>query len=161
MNIVFLDIDGVLNDFEQSWVSTPDYRPEIVPRCVKAFNQIIRETEARIVLSSAWRHLILFQHMSLHGFQVLLRTHGVRGELIAHTREDRGDEERWAQIADWLRDPRGKGGEKVKVDRYAIIDDTSEAFGGRPGVRTDGAKGLTVANAKRVIRILNGSKVAA
>ena len=155
MRLIFLDLDGVLNAYQPFSGSVPEYNPEIFPRCVRNFNRIIRQTEARIVLSSAWRHLIHFQHMSLHGFQTLLRTHGVKGELIGYTRADEGEEPRWRQIADWLKDPRHhKGGHKIDVSMYAILDDTSEAFGGRPGVQTDGTKGLTVKDANKVIRIL-------
>lgn len=157
MKLIFLDIDGVLNDWERPWRDVGDYDPQIVPRCVKAFNRIIRETEAKIVLSSTWRNLIISEHMSLRGFQVFLTSHGVRGELIGYTRED-GDEYRWQEIAAWLCDPKLPSGEclKGKIYRYAIIDDTPEAFGGRPGVQTAGGKGLTDDDAEMVIEILNG-----
>lgn len=154
MRIIFLDMDGVLNAYQPFSGSVPEYNPEIFPKCVRAFNRIIRHTDARIVLSSAWRNLIHFQHMSLHGFGIMLRTHGVKGELIGYTRADEGDEPRWRQIADWLKDPRLQGGQKIEVSRYAILDDTSEAFGGRPGVQTNGAVGLSVKDANKVIRIL-------
>jgi hypothetical protein len=162
MKLVFLDIDGVLNDYERSWREVPDYNPEFVPTCVQNFNRIIRETEARIVLSSSWRHLIHAGHMSLHGFQTLLRSHGVRGELIGWTRPDLCEEPRWKQIADWLRSPNHEGtaGESRsrlagrKVERYCIIDDDHEAFGGRPGVQTAGGMGLTEADADAAIEIL-------
>jgi hypothetical protein len=160
LNIIFLDIDGVLNDFEQSWSPTRNYRPEILPRCVKALNRIVDEARASLVLSSAWRNLILAGHMSVSGFGVMLRTHGVRGELLGHTRADIGDEERWQQISDWLKSPQRCCGRPVEVSRYCILDDRHEAFGGRPGIHTNGGHGLTMAQARRAIRILS-KKVAA
>lgn len=159
MNVIFLDIDGVLNDFERSWGEVPDYNPEILPHCVHNLNSIIRATEAKLVLSSAWRNLIINGHMSIYGFQTLLRTHGVRGELIAHTTTERqadGDE-RWREIADYLRHPWHVNRLPVKIGRYCILDDMSDAFGNRPGVRTNGAVGLTATDAEHAIEILNQS----
>ncbi len=178
MNIVFLDIDGVLNDWERSWREVPDYNPEFVPCCVKAFNKIIRATEAKIVLSSSWRYGIHRGDFSLRGFGRMLRSHSVRGELIGATRPSECDEPRWREIADWLKKPMlpaglivgiddaelgvGLGLEKTtepvpfKIKRYAIIDDDSDAFGGRPGVQTAGGVGLTEADADLVIEILTG-----
>lgn len=148
MKLIFLDIDGVLNDWERSWRDVPDYNPEIVPRCVRAFNRIVCTTGAQIILSSSWRYLITRGHFSLYGFRKLLSSHGVRGELIAHTREDDGDEDRWKQIADWLRKP------PAKIDGYCILDDDPDAFGGRPGVLTAGGIGLTESDADEAIEIL-------
>lgn len=149
MKLIFLDIDGVLNDWERSWRDVPDYNPEIVPRCVRALNRITCTTEARLVLSSSWRYLITRGHFSLNGFRKLLSSHGVRADLIDHTREDIDDEPRWKQIADWLRKP------PLKVDRYCILDDDPDAFGGRPGVLTAGGMGLTEADADAAIEILS------
>lgn len=151
MKLVFLDIDGVLNDFEQSWGAVPDYNPEFVPRCVQNFNRIIRETEASIVISSSWRGLIHTGQMTLNGFRVLLRTHAIHGYVVGYTREESAGvdcEPRWAQIADWLKKPCGD------LERYCILDDCADAFGGRPGVQTNGAVGLTESDADAAIAIL-------
>jgi hypothetical protein len=50
--IIFLDIDGVLNAGSQD-------EPFILPECAQRLNRIIQETGAGVVLSSAWRQLIL------------------------------------------------------------------------------------------------------
>lgn len=148
MSILFLDIDGVLNDWERSWRNIPDYNPEIVPRCVQALNKIIRATEAKLVLSSSWRGWIVNGSMTLGGFEKLLHTHGVRARLIGHTRLN-GDEYRWQEIAAWLKENKGKW------NRYCILDDDADAFGGRPGVQTAGGAGLTEADADAAIEILS------
>lgn len=150
--LIFLDIDGVLNDeLTGLYQSTDGYWPEIKPDCVKAFNRIIRATEAKIVLSSSWRYHILNGNMSLHGFFVLLRSHGVRGELVGHTRESSDSlEPRWIQIKDWLKDNRSD-----EFRRCCILDDDPSAFGGIvSGVQT-GNGGLTDANAAEAIALLN------
>lgn len=155
MKLIFLDIDGVLNDFERSWREVPDYNPEIAPRCVQALNRVIRATEAKLVLSSSWRNLITAGHMSLFGFERLLQSHGVRAWLISHTRVN-GDEYRWQEIAAWLKEPmRGtQSMPKGVIDRYCIIDDDHDAFGGRPGVQTAGGIGMTEKDADLAIQIL-------
>lgn len=140
MNIIFLDIDGTLNRFG---------REDFEPACVAALNRIIAVTSARVVLSSSWRYKVHQGHTDLAGLATILRVQGgVRGELIDVTRGDEGDESRWRQIADWLKSP------VVKIDRYCILDDDSDAFGGRPGVRTKSYVGLTEADADAAIRIL-------
>lgn len=151
-NLIFLDIDGVLNDWDRSWRDVPDYNPEILPRCVRALNRIIRETDAKLVLSSSWRGLITTGHMTLLGFERMLSSHGVNGYLIGHTRNI-GDEYRWQEIADWLRQPMW-GPNRIKIRRYCIIDDDPDAFGKRPGVQTKGGEGLTEADADAVIALL-------
>ena len=153
--LLFVDVDGVLNGHERSWRDVPDYDPQIEPRCVKAFNRIVRATECKLVLSSAWRNLIWQGHMSVYGFERMLCSHGVRGHLISCTRSS-GDDERWKEIAAWLDEPdwtrvtyrRGT------VERYCILDDCSDAFGGRPGVRTNGWCGMTDEDADKAIEIL-------
>ena len=147
MKIIFLDIDGVLNSTSQQ---TPAIGNEFLPRCVTELNRIIALTDAKIVLSSNWRYLIHNGYMDLTGFSILLRSHNVRGELVGFTRESEGDEPRWSQIRDWFR-----ANSPVGTDyNYCILDDDPGAFGGRPGVQTNG-NGLTEADADLAIEILN------
>ena len=61
MKIIFLDIDGVLNtsqtfiDIHKEWKTTGIRRVEIDEFRVKYLADIIKETNAKIVLSSSWR----------------------------------------------------------------------------------------------------------
>jgi len=163
--LIFMDVDGVLNDHERvPFSEMPANYTSITQRCVANFNRIILACEAVVVLSSSWRYLILNEHMSIHGFQTLLTSHGVRGHLISHTRADAkldndDYEPRWMQIRDWLKEPLNHKGQKVSIDRYCIIDDDPDAFGGRPGVQTNGAVGLTEKDADEAIAILNRKDV--
>jgi len=56
---IFLDIDGVLATSHQFYANPkkwPDYgRYRFDDKCVKVFNQILDETNARIILSSDWK----------------------------------------------------------------------------------------------------------
>ena len=56
MKLIFLDIDGVLNDraFHEDAQSNT-----IKPECVAHFNRLIHETGASVILTSAWRCLTL------------------------------------------------------------------------------------------------------
>lgn len=61
MNLIFLDIDGVLNcqDFlaNRAWRRDADGKRnnEICPDCVAQLNRILEATDAHIVISSTWR----------------------------------------------------------------------------------------------------------
>lgn len=64
MKIIFLDVDGVLNDLswskqqiERIKQQKTHERCEINPACVARLARIVRRTGAKIVLSSTWRHL--------------------------------------------------------------------------------------------------------
>ncbi|MCI0351534.1 MAG: hypothetical protein L0Z53_19090 [Acidobacteriales bacterium] len=151
--IIFLDIDGVLNGFEGGPSTIPRNKSELSQECIGHFNRIIEATDAQIVITSYWRYYITGGHFSIFGFATLLRSHGVLGQLIGHTRDDKElpqdeREPRWTQIADWLHDNPGHG-------RYCILDDRADAFGGRPGVQTNGSIGLTEKDASQAIEILN------
>lgn len=152
--VLFADVDGVLNSFEsQSWGTAP--RALLLPECVKHFNSIIEATEAKIVLSSSWRYYILSGHMTVRGFEYLLRSHGVRGELIGHTCADDEADERGEQIRLWKRTNLGT------LHPYVVIDDFDDGISSRGlnFVQTNGAIGLTEADARRAIELIERQKM--
>ena len=112
--VIFLDIDGVLNDAEpiqalptrqSQWARLLD------PERVSRLNDIIDATGAEVVLSSSWR-----QVHSLDDMQELLETRGFEGRLVDETpviNETRGQ-----QIQAWL----ARHGDDV--GRYVAIDDS-------------------------------------
>ncbi len=113
--VIFLDIDGCLNDhkFNKAAQSSTLDKDK-----VEVLNKILRATGAVIVLSSAWRYMIIRGAVTLKGFEYLLRTHGVEcvDKLIGYTREDAYKfEPRMHQIRDYVR--------CNGVDKYTIIDD--------------------------------------
>ena len=159
--VVFLDIDGVLNDhdkMENRYCGTK-------PSCVHHFNRILNAyPEAKIVITSAWRYMILKGEMNLAGFEMLLQTHGVccYQRVIGHTRADgriedephhHDEPERWRlaglkwrklQIEDWTREH--------AVERFLVIDDLPlemDSF-----YQTDGTKGLTSLDVERISAML-------
>jgi len=115
VDILFLDIDGVLNDHEFD----EDAKSSTISReCADRLNRILEATKAMIVLSSAWRYMVLKNAMTLTGFEYLLRTHWIvaNGRLIGTTREDSSpNEPRRNQILEYV--------EKHKPERWVAIDD--------------------------------------
>lgn len=146
--VLFLDIDGVLNGHEYDReAESSTLRPALVAR----LNRILAETDCAVVLSSAWRYMVLNGAMTLNGFGYLLRTHGVRigGGLVGATGRDpqtEDPEERGRLIQAWVTANR--------VERFAVVDDMAGGFTGLPIVRTDGARGLTDADADALIALL-------
>jgi hypothetical protein len=164
---LFLDIDGVLN--------THEFDPEIL--CgqihrdkVALLNHVLRATDAKVVLSSAWRYIVHRGEANLQGMDWLLRSHGMlANRLIGVTRPDTMRvttaysgvptswpqvNERGQQISDWLADY------TVPVLSYLAVDDLDLGItaAGHPLVLTDGMVGLTEADAARAIELLNAKE---
>ena len=85
MNILFLDIDGVLNS--KQWHSSDSCKAlgnsvkrYFDPVCMKYLNSIISETEARVIISSSWRIL-----RSLQDLQDLFKSVGFTGKIYGMT----------------------------------------------------------------------------
>ena len=105
MNFLFLDFDGVfiLNDV-------------VDLKSVKNLNNIIKETNANIVISSDWRN-----HHTIKELETLFIEWGIVGEIFGVT-EKVGDNSfmllehnRTEEIEKFIKDN--------NVDKYAIIDD--------------------------------------
>ncbi len=150
--IIFLDIDGVLNGHE---FLVEAKSCTINPECVRRLNRILIETDARIVLSSAWRYMVHGHAMTLEGFGYMLRTHGFLGSLngcerliIDLTCRDEDIPGRPDQIRAWLR-ANGQCDQQ-----YVVLDDLDLDWGGLNVVMTDGAIGLMDADVERAIAIL-------
>ena len=166
VNLIFLDIDGVLNshDFNIAAGSCPIER-----RCVEQLNRVIAATEAKFVLSSAWRYMLLDTEfgpaaMTIKGFEYLMRTHGTVGFSLLGTtcsdeecdwNPDDNQPVRGMQIRRWLRDH----GRNHPLKRYVVVDDADLGITGEslPFVMTDGRVGLTAEVADQIIASLSGT----
>lgn len=116
MKIIFLDIDGVLNDHR---ISEPAGCYGINPECMKCLNMIIQFTKANLVISSAWRYMITGGSMTLSGFEYMLRTHGLdqNAQIVGHTKTDEEIASREGQIKAFI--------DENNVQQYVILDDMS------------------------------------
>lgn len=153
MKVVFLDIDGVLNNSgSRSGLALFDVSN------IKALNQIIEKTTAKIVLSSSWRHNIgNDQLFSIDSFAWLLASHGIKqicNRLIDITphdgRSDLVNNDRGFQCRQWL-------DMHCEAKKYIAIDDIEYDFEkyNIPLLKTDSMHGLTLEQAERAIQMLN------
>jgi hypothetical protein len=139
MKIIFLDIDGVL-------VTTSNFNDRIDksmvanPLCIDALNYIIDKTDAKIVISSAWKYCGQ-QEMSL-----ILKYWGVNGEVIGLVPNVDIGFFREEEIKSCIQS-------LENVESIVIIDDMKLNF---PMwlVKTDFESGLTKKLAEKAIAIL-------
>lgn len=164
MKVIFLDIDGVLNAHQFSVASKSC---SIDQGCVRQFNRVLEATDAKVVISSAWRYMMLRTDdsepaMTMRGFEYMLRTHGMpRMDIIGHTRSDEyagrnghdNQSVRGKLIRLWLAENPGL------VDRYVVLDDDADdVLLTMPFIKTNGSVGLTEQDAERAIEMLQETK---
>lgn len=143
LKVIFLDIDGVLNTFGQQY----GY-PMVDPELAKRFNRIVADTDARVVISSSWRGVMLNGHMDRHGFEQMLRSHNVHCTVIGCTGDGEG---RGWQIRGWL------SGKYDKIESWLVLDDCPDKLMlTMPLVQTNGSVGLSDEDVKRAVEILDG-----
>lgn len=142
--VIFLDIDGVLNNKEVFCKITQSRVWD--NWCVDRLNKITKETNAKIVISSTWRR-------SDSLYSIIKNEMGIEGEIIGRTinylpigveRTYRGDE-----IQLWL-------DEHPFVTNFIILDDNSDMVHLIDHlIQTDTFIGLTDEHVKEAIRRLN------
>jgi hypothetical protein len=156
VKIIFLDFDGVLCNRESIEAGYKARQsPEDDPYgahadCVAAFNHIIEETGALIVVSSSWRYI------GLAAIQSTLKRWGIKGEVIDITPKLSWREtnlipwSRGAEIKKWLDNT------TLPISSFIIIDDDSDI---QPlldrHIHTVSEIGLTMTEAVRAISMLN------
>lgn len=131
MNIIFLDIDGVLNTgrhMEFQWIQNNHKCVlhsdcNFDPICLENFKNLMTETDAKIVISSTWR-LFHKEPMSEHDKYVWNRLMENLDSVGAKERYI-GDTpylctERGVEIEYWLKHT------EHKIDNFVIIDDDSD-----------------------------------
>jgi hypothetical protein len=160
MKIVFLDIDGVLT------VPATKFKA-FHPDCLKALRRILETTDAKMVLSSCWRHgFIDWPNEALIHHTNAIPTmkrwfvdagwpQDLADRLIDKTPDfvctdinsPFASDHRGTEISMWLA--------KNKIDSFVILDDDCDM---EPHlsrhVLTDGEKGLSESNADRAISLL-------
>ena len=142
MKIIFLDIDGVLNNRE----SLKD-GVEIVPELVLNLENICEQTGAKIIISSTWR--ILHPQEEI---EFVLGCAGLsRDTVIGCTPRLKGDVKRGEEIKRWIDEV-----EEIAVDNFVILDDDSDMLDEQMDhfIKTDRISGLTKEDVNRAIDIL-------
>lgn len=89
MNLIFLDIDGVLNHqlfyekyYKDGKNNTGVEHPldDLDPTRIEFLNQLIKDTDAKVVISSTWR-----KYYTVEQLQGFLEARGFKGEIIGVT----------------------------------------------------------------------------
>lgn len=155
MKIIFLDIDWVLNSFdnmramhcvakkpEDHDLHRDEYGDFFDPRCVNWLKSILIETEAELVISSSWRMI------GLEKIRLLWSTRNLPGKIVGITGKD-WDKIRWEEIDDYIKDN--------NIENYIIIDDDSDMMPHQLDrfIHTKWDWGLTYNDYKRSVEILN------
>jgi hypothetical protein len=136
MNVIFLDIDGVLNSDD-----TPNPRkfPYIVDlRHLSILEGLLVRTGAIVVLSSSWRT----DPVGL----LAARFYGVPFTDVC---PDRPEVSRCEEMLDWL-------SAHQDVHRYVVIDDESDCLDDLPLFQPSSKTGLTMEIADGVAKYLSG-----
>lgn len=154
MKVIFLDIDGVLNnqimyEFNQETISTPG--GNLSKECVELLNDITNKTRAKIIISSTWRidpDVIEY-----------LNAAGITGEIVGITPvlKDRFSL-RGNEIHAWIvENEKLLGKEYYKFRSFIILDDDSDMLYWHKDnfFHCDGYAGLTPDTAYRAINFLN------
>lgn len=124
-NIIFLDVDGVLNSDSYQYDSgkwTQRKKDQIDPASIPLLNKIIEATNAKIVVSSTWR--ILYYDILIQ----ILKDMGCVGEVIDKTPETHFKAKKYRhcqrgmQIQEWL----DANSIKLEVDNFVILDDSTD-----------------------------------
>lgn len=159
--IIFLDIDGVLNsmDFlhlnilnarvnDAVYTNKDKHGSLFDPRCILAFNTLIKATDADIVISSDWRF------SGLNAMKHLWSDRELSGNIIGVTPFTGGI--RGSDVDDFMR----FNDMDFSTDKILIIDDNSDFFDFQmPNlIQTNPTFGLTFKDVLKGIDILNNKK---
>lgn len=175
-NIIFLDIDGVLNcqlhyeskqfkdykeakkqlrkDVKAERIDRLDYyKSQICATRIEWFNNLCIETKAKVVISSSWRH-----SKTIGELKEIFEYAGGTFNIIGKTPDLNGIE-RGAEISKWLKDSCHIlfGVHYFDFHTYAIIDDDSDMLLNQADhfFQTDNYSGLTPNTCYRVKRFFD------
>jgi diphthamide synthase subunit DPH2 len=164
MNIIFLDIDGVLNselyyssnrykEIEDFTNRIEEQAEDVDPLAVSFLNELINKTNAKIVISSTWRN-----NNTIEQLQEILRQRGFTGEIIGLTPRLLNKDDcilRGNEILCWIKNNKQLlGQEYYNFKSYVIFDDDSDMLYWQKDnfILCDGYVGLTNRNCYRAQR---------
>jgi hypothetical protein len=159
MKLIFLDIDGVFNS--EAWRQNPLFSTKpypynlFDPTTVSLFNNIIEETQAKIVITSTWR-----LKYSLNELQNIFNEVGFACEIIDYTPNLKKGTDyilRGNEILKWCKGNKKILGVKyIDYKDYVIIDDNSDMLFWQAAnfFQTDKKCGLSSELSQRIIRLL-------
>lgn len=176
MKVIFLDMDGVLNNrssMRKSFyhekqpdgtlrmvgrVHPPENPPyySVHPPCVLRLKRVVRETGAVIVVSSSWRYHSQWEEVIRHALEWGgFPDAPILGRTQRSNHGFRGDEVQ-AWLINWAARHNLAEPEK-RVTSYVIVDDDTDFLDDQLPffVQTSRVSGLKKTDANRMIKILN------
>lgn len=114
MNVLFLDVDGVLNNEAAFIRHSKEDKGELSmwvldDECVQLLKEVVQETGCKLVLSSTWRkHEDAIKVLESKGLKFIGKTKSLPGI-------------RGLEIERWLKD-----NEHLRIEKFAILDDDSD-----------------------------------
>ena len=161
MNIIFLDIDGVLNCdlFYRNRTKELTYPlSEMCPERIKWLNEVCTTSKAQIVLSSTWRH-----GRDIEEMRNIFKELGATFDLIDYTPSF---STKWAvrgnEIYAWIEQNSMNlfGIEYYNYKNYVIIDDDSDMLLWQQAhfFQTDTHSGLTPNICYKINRFFGGAR---
>jgi hypothetical protein len=155
MRLIFLDIDGVFNcqifyertppsiDYDESdkeLAYKAYYKSQLCPFRIEMFNELCKTIDAKVVISSTWRH------MGLTKLTKILSENGCTFEIVGSTPSLNSDSVRGNEIDKWIKEHEDLTGKQYfDYTDYAIIDDDSDMLYSQRNnlFLTDNYSGLT------------------
>ena len=154
MNVIFLDVDGVLNSIKSLKTAYKDdnkrpysdYYYPFDPKCMLNLKHLVEETNSYLVITSTWRQYEIGREILLSE----LKKYGLDTRVIGYT--DILHKAREVEIKAYL--------EKLDEDVNFIIIDDSKGFPELEEflIRTNFEKGLTKRGTKKGIKKLLKTK---
>lgn len=170
MRVIFLDIDGVLNDMRQhgnGFFGTNKENVEVMNTLLSQF------PDAKIVISSSWRYMIQEKSMTVDGFTNMLLSHGLdclslngstsykhggyQSRVLGRTALDEEIKGRGKQIKSYLEC-------HPSISNFVIFDDMLWDFEKYPHlmtqlILTDPATGVTPKQIEQAAKLLTKTKL--
>lgn len=162
MKIIFLDIDGTLNNAEfYNRKAASDFESinhpynEFDPNSIDKLNWLVNETGAKVVITSTWR-----LGYTLEQLQQLFFKLGFKGEIISMTGIGCRECVRGNEIFTWIKNNQELLGYEsyFEYDKYVILDDDSDMLLRQKNnfIQVDRQVGITNTVIYTAIKILNG-----
>ena len=145
---LFLDIDGVMNSFDDYNMTGEEFLKKIndisfviSKEQIDLLNEIVEKYNPKIVLSSYWR-----TRYPIPKVNKIFKENGFKGAVIAKT-DEKGEEhkDRWNQIKRFI--------DKNNVESYIILDDDSLGNEAKNHIKTDSYKGMQKEHIEKIKRM--------
>ena len=154
MKVLFLDFDGVITTYESGW--------KIDLKKLKLIDNIIKLTNAKIVISSSWKvgknNVDDFKEYLCNDWKVGIKSEtNIFKEFVRNIYDITDSKGSWRgdEIQRWL------DAHEEEVETYVILDDDSDFHDDQlfNFVQTDTYEGLTEREVKMCISVLNNIKI--